>query len=302
MRVFVTGASGFVGSAVVQELLSAGHQVIGLARSEESAQSLTKAGAEVLRGSLEDLDSLKKGAAEADGIIHTAFIHDFSNYIAAAETDKRAIEAIGSVLTGSDRPFVVTGGILGLRTDSNFTTEDDPAPGFPRASEATAMALAEAGVHASVIRLSPSVHDAGDYGFIPILINTARQKGVSAYVGEGSNRWPAVHRLDAARLYRLALEKGAVGARYNAIGDTGIPIREIAEVIGQQLNLPVVSIAPDEAAGHFGWMGRFIAFDNPATSLKTQQQLGWEVTHPGLIDDLNQGDYFDAKEYKALSS
>ena len=286
MKVFVTGASGFIGSAIVQELLTAGHQVVGLARSEESAQALTKARAEVLRGSLEDLDSLKKGAADADGVIHTAFIHDFSQYLAAAETDKQAIEAIGSVLAGSDKPFIVTGGILGLRTDGGFITEDDPAPGFPRASEATAMSLAEAGVHASVIRLPPSVHDAGDYGFVPFIINTARKKGVSAYVGDGNNRWPAVHRLDAAHLFRLALEKGAVGARYNAIGDQGIPVREIAEVIGKQLNLPVVSIAPEEAGNHFDWMGRFIVFDSPATSPKTKEQLGWEPTHPGLLEDL----------------
>ncbi|GAB3705757.1 SDR family oxidoreductase [Spirosoma flavus] len=292
MRVFVTGASGFIGSAIVQELLNAGHQIVGLARSEESAQSLTKAGAEVLRGTLEDLDSLKKGAANADGVIHTAFIHDFSNYVAAAQTDKRAIEAIGSVLAGSDHPFVVTAGILGLRTDGGFITEDDFAPQGGRASEAAAMSQAEAGVRASVIRLPPSVHDAGDYGFVPFIINTARKKGVSAYVGDGNNRWPAVHRLDAAKLFRLALEKGATGARYNAIGDEGIPLREIAEVIGRHLNVPVVSISPEEAASHFDWMSRFITFDSPATCTKTKADLGWEPIHPGLIDDLNQGHYF----------
>lgn len=292
MRVFVTGASGFIGSAIVQELLSAGYQVLGLARSDASAQALTKTGVDVLRGSLEDLDTLKKGATEADGVIHTAFIHDFSNYEAAAATDKRAIETIGAALLGSDRPLIITGGILGVRTDGNVITEADTAPGFPRASEATAMSLAEAGVHAAVIRLPPSVHDAGDYGFVPFLINVARQKGVSAYVGEGTNRWPAIHRLDAAHLFRLALEKGAVGARYNGIGDEGIPVREIAEVIGRQLRLPVVSIPPEEAASHFDWMGRFIVFDSPATSVKTQEQLDWQPTHPGLIDDLNMGHYF----------
>lgn len=292
MRVFVTGASGFIGSAIVQELLNAGHQVVGLARSEESAQSLTRAGAEVLRGSLEDLDRLKKGAADADGVIHTAFIHDFSRYQAAAETDKQAIEAIGSVLAGSDRPLVVTGGILGLRTDGSFATEDDPAPAFPRASETTAMGLAETGVHASVIRLAPSVHDAGDQGFVPFIINTARKTGVSAYVGDGTNRWPAIHRLDAARLFRLALEKGAVGAKYNGISDEGIPVREIADVIGRHLNVPVVSITPGEATGHFDWMGRFITFDSPATNVKTRQQLSWEPTHPGLVEDLEKGHYF----------
>ncbi|CCH51469.1 putative protein C2A9,02 [Fibrisoma limi BUZ 3] len=292
MRVFVTGATGFIGSAIVQELLRTGHQVVGLARSEASAKSLTEAGAEVLLGNLEDLDSLKKGATEADGVIHTAFIHDFANYLAAAETDKRAIETLGSALAGSTRPLVVTGGILGLRNDGVPATEDDPAPGFPRASEATAMSLAEAGVHASVIRLPPSVHDIGDYGFVPYIINTARQKGVSAYAGDGSNRWPAVHRLDAAHLFRLVLEKGTAGSRYNSIGDEGIPVREIAELIGRHLNLPVVSISPEEAVSHFDWMSRFIQFDSPASSEKTREQLGWQPTHPGLIDDLNLGHYF----------
>ncbi len=293
MRVFVTGASGFIGSAIVKELVEAGHQVIGLARSETSAKLLTEAGADVLKGNLEDLNSLKKGAADADGVIHAAFIHDFSNYLAAAEIDKQAIEAIGSVLAGSSRPLVVTGGILGLRTDGGMATEDDPAPSFPRASEATAMSLAEAGVHASVIRLAPSVHDINDYGFVPFIINKAREKGVSAYVRDGSNRWPAIHRLDAARLFRLALEKGAIGSRYNGVDDEGIPVREIADVIGQNLNLPVISLSPEEAAGHFEWMSRFIQFDSPASSQKTRELLGWQPTHVGLIDDLNAGHYFN---------
>lgn len=292
MRVFLTGASGFIGSAIVQELVGAGHQVLGLARSENSAQSLRNSGVEVLVGSLEDLDSLKKGASVTDGVIHTAFIHDFSNYIAAAETDKRAIEAIGSVLAGTDRPLIVTGGILGLRTDGQPTTEDDPAPGFPRASEAAAMSLAAAGVKASVIRLPPSVHDAGDQGFIPYIIQTARKTGVSAYVGQGDNQWPAVHRLDAAQLFRLALEKGNTGYRYNAIGDEGIPVRTIAEMIGKYLNVPVVSISPDEATNHFDWMGRFITFNNPASGAKTKAELGWNPTHIGLLEDL-AAHYFD---------
>ncbi|OIN60159.1 SDR family oxidoreductase [Arsenicibacter rosenii] len=292
MRVFVTGASGFIGSAIVQELIHAGHQVTGLARSAASATALANAGADVLQGSLEDLDSLKKGAAGADGVIHAAFIHDFSNYLAAAETDKKAIEAIGSVLIGSDRPLVVTAGILGIRNDGQLITEDDPAPGFPRASEAAAMALAEAGVRASVIRLPPSVHDQGDYGFVPFIIGMARKHGVSAYVGEGTNRWPAVHRLDAALVFRLALEKGETGRRYNAIGDEGIPVREIAGVIGQYLNLPVASVPAEEAAAHFAWMSRFIMFDSPASAVKTKEQLNWTPLHPGLLDDLNKGHYF----------
>ncbi|GAB3277893.1 SDR family oxidoreductase [Larkinella harenae] len=292
MRVFVTGATGFIGSAIVQELVRSGHQVIGLARSEAAVQALTQNGVVALRGSLEDVDRLKKGAAEADGVIHTAFIHDFSNYGAAAETDKRAIEAIGASLAGSTRPFIVTAGMLGIRADGGYITEDDRASGSLRASETTAMALAEAGVHASVIRLPPSVHDVGDYGFVPFLINTAREKGVSAYVGNGNNHWPAVHRLDAALLFRLALEKGTRGARYHGIGDEGIPVREIAEVIGKQLNLPVVSISPEEADRHFDWMGRFIQFDSLASREKTSERLGWQPVHSGLLEDLNAGHYF----------
>ncbi|GAB3924218.1 SDR family oxidoreductase [Larkinella terrae] len=293
MRVFVTGATGFIGSAIVQELVKAGHQVLGLARSEAALKTLAEAGAEAIKGSLEDLNSLKQGALETDGVIHTAFIHDFSKYAAAAETDKRAIETLGSALNGSGRPLVVTGGILGVRNDGSLITEDDPAPGFPRASETTALSLVESGVPASVIRLPPSVHDAGDYGFVPFLISIARKTGVSAYVGDGSNRWPAVHRLDAARLFRLALEKGTAGSRYNGIGDEGIPVREIAEIIGRQLNLPVVSITPEEAASHFDWMSRFITFDSPASSVKTREQLGWQPTHPGLIEDLSGEAYFN---------
>ncbi|GAB3494340.1 SDR family oxidoreductase [Spirosoma knui] len=293
MRVFVTGASGFVGSAVVQELRAAGHQVIGLARSDASAQALVKAGAEVVRGSLEDLDSLKQGAANADGVIHTAFIHDFSQYEAAGLTDKAAIEAMGSVLAGSNRPLVVTAGTAGLKGTGELITENDPAPADPRVSETIGLAMAVLGVRASVIRLSPSVHDRGDQGFVPTLINIARDKGVSAYVGDGSNRWPAVHRLDAARLFRLALEQGVAGARYHGVADEGIPVRQIAEVIGHHLNLPVVSVSPDEAAGHFGWMSRFIVINSPASSAKTREQLSWQPIHPGLIEDLEIGHYFE---------
>lgn len=288
MKVFVTGASGFIGSAIVKELLEAGHEVTGLARSDESAAAISAAGAEVIKGNLDDLDSLKRGASEADGVIHTAFIHDFSQYAKAADTDKAAIEAIGNVLTGTQKPLLVTGGILGMEKENGFITENIAAPAFPRASEATAFALADAGVNVSVIRLPPSVHDKGDKGFIPFLISIARSKGTAAYIGEGNNRWPAVHRLDAAHLYRLALEKAAKGIRYNAIGDEGIPVRELAEVIGKRLNLPVVSVSPEKAAEYFDWMTRFIAFDSPATSHTTREQLGWQPTHSGLAEDMQQ--------------
>ena len=294
MRVFVTGASGFIGSAIVQELLSAGHQVVGLARSEASASSLAKAGAKVLKGSLEDLESLKRGAADSEAVIHAAFIHDFSKYETAAATDKTAIEAISSALAGTNRPFVVTAGLGGFTPKNRLIDEDDAAPSFPRASETAAIAAADLGVRVSVIRLPPSVHDKGDHGFVPALITIAREKGVSAYVGDGSNVWPAVHRLDAAHLFRLALEKGMSGSRYNGIADEGIPVREIAEVIGRHLNIPVVSISSEEAAGHFGWMSRFIVLNAPSSSLKTREQLGWQPTHPGLIDDVNRH-YFESR-------
>lgn len=293
MRIFVTGATGFVGSAVVQELLNAGHQVLGLARSDASAQSLVDAGAQVHQGSLDDLDSLKRGAADVDGVIHTAFVHDFSAYAAASETDRKAIEAIGSVLVGSDRPFIITSGLAGLSKKSELATEEDNVGPSPRVSEAVALKLADQGLHTMVIRLAASVHDKGDHGFVPTLIDIARQKGVAAYVGDGANRWPAVHRLDAAHLYRLVLEQGKAGGRYHGAADEGISMRDIAAVIGQQLNLPVVSKSPEEAVEHFGWMGRFVSIDMPASSALTQQWLGWQPTHPSLLSDLDHGDYFD---------
>ena len=295
MRVFVTGATGFIGSAIVSELIKAGHRVLGLARSDKGAASLTAAGAEAHRGSLEDLDSLRSGAANSDGVIHTAFIHDFLNYGPAAEADKRAIETLGSALAGSDRPFVVTSGTLLLQRQGPLATEKDESyPNFPRKSEGAGLAMASHGVRVSVVRLPPSVHGDGDHGFVPRLIAIAREKGVSGYVGDGLNRWPAVHRLDAAHLFRLALEKGSAGARYHGVADQGVPFREIAEVIGRRLNVPVVSKSPEEAADHFGWISHFVSIDCPASSDETQQQLGWQPTHASLIPDIDRASYFES--------
>src|SRR6267154_1857321 len=294
MRVFVTGSTGFIGSAVVRELIDAGHEVLGLARSDAAAKSLAAAGARVHRGSLEDLESLRSGATAADGVIHTAFIHDFSNYGPAAEADRRAIETLGGALAGTDRPLIVTSGtLLAQRQGSLATEEDAPNPSFPRKSEEAALALAARGVCASVLGLPPSVHGNGDHGFVPRLISIAREKGVSAFISDGLNRWPAVHRLDAAHLYRLALEKGSLGARYHGVADEGIPIREIAEVIGRHLNVPVVSKSREEAADHFGWIGHFFGIDAPASSALTQERLGWRPVQPGLIADLNAEHYFE---------
>lgn len=298
MKVFVTGATGFIGSAIVQELLGAGHQVTGLARSETSAKALAAAGAEAHLGTLSDLDSLTRAAAASDGVIHTAYGHDFSDMVGAAETDRRAIETVGAALAGSDRPFVVTSGIA-LLTPGRLGTEDDAAdPSSAGAlrvpSEEAALALASQGVRSSIIRLPPSVHGGSDHGFVPALIGIAREKGVAAYLGNGFNRWSAVHRLDAAQLFRLALEKGTAGSRYHGVADEGVPMQEIAAVIGRHLNLPVVSKSPEEAAAHFGWIAHFVGIDCPASSALTRQQLGWEPVQPGLIADLNQPSYFTA--------
>ena len=294
MKIFVTGATGFVGSAVVKELIQAGHQVVGLARNDAGAKSLLTAGANVHRGSLEDLESLHSGATAADGVIHAAFIHDFSNYGPAAEADRRAIETLGGALAGSDRPLVVTSGTLLAHPQGSLATEQDAAdPSSPRKSEEAALALAARGVRASVLRLPASVHGNGDHGFVPRLIGIAREKGVSAFIGDGLNRWPAVHRLDAAHLYRLVLEKSAVGARYHGVADEGIPIREIAEVIGRHLNVPVVSKSREQAADHFGWIALFLGMDGPASSAQTQERLGWRPVQPGLIADLKAEHYFE---------
>ncbi len=297
MRVFLTGANGFIGSTIVHDLITAGHQVLGLTRSDAGAKSLIDAGAQAHRGDLEDLESLRSGAAMSDGVIHTAFDHDFSKFAANCEMDRRAIEALGSALEGSGRPLVVTSG-TGLVAPGRLVTEDDiPAPGatsFPRVSEQTADSVAARGVRASVVRL-PQVHDRFKQGLVTFMIAAAREKGVSAFVGDGHNRWPAVHRLDAAPLYRLALEKGSAGARYHAVAEEGVTLREIAEAIGRGLKVPVVSKSREEAGQHFGFLGFFAGADCPASSALTQERLGWRPTaQPGLVDDLDHMRYFEA--------
>ncbi len=294
MRVFLTGATGFIGSAIVRELLTAGHQVLGFARSDSAANSLIAAGAQVHRGDLEDLESLRRGAAASDGVIHTAFIHDFSKFKANCETDRHAIEAIGSALAGSDRPLIVTSG-TGLLPPGRLAIEENvPASSsIPRvASEEAAASVAARDVRVSVVRLPPSVHGTSDHGFVPTLISIARQKGVSAYIGDGLNRWPAVHRLDAAHLYKLVLGKRSAAARYHGVAEEGVTMRAIAEAIGAGLGVPVRSLGEDEAGAHFDWMAHFVALDNPSSSALTRDALGWSPKESGLLMDMKESGYF----------
>jgi nucleoside-diphosphate-sugar epimerase len=304
MRVFVTGASGHIGSLVVPELLEAGHEVTGLARSDKSAAALAAAGAKVHRGTLDDLDGLRAAAAAADGVVHLAYNHGpmlAGNFVDAATLDLRAVQTMGAALDGSAKPFVVTSGTLLLataglgRTGTEADAVDTGEPPRPRvASENAAVALAEHGVRSSVIRLAPTVHGPADaHGFVTRLIAIARDNGASAYVGDGSNRWPAVHERDAARLYRLALEAAPAGSRLHGAADEGVPFRDIAEAIGRRLNRPAVSIPAEQADAHFGWLGGLVTLDNPTSSATTQELLNWQPVHPGLIADLNEGHYFD---------
>jgi nucleoside-diphosphate-sugar epimerase len=294
MRVFVTGATGFIGTAVVKELIGAGHQVLGLTRSDAGAEAVARAGAEVHRGDLNDVESLRSGAAKTDAVIHTAFIHDFSRFLENCETDRRAIEAMGDVLVGSARHLIITSGTgMGNAAPGQPSTEDYVNFSHPNprvASEQAGVSVADRGVSVSVMRL-PQVHDPVKQGLITYAVNIAREKGVAAYVGDGRNRWPAVHISDAARLYRLAVEKGKAGRRYHAVAEEGVPVRDIAEVIGQGLKVPVVSLTAEEASAHFGWLAQFVGYDMPASSALTQEWLGWHPTGPGLITDLKKMRY-----------
>lgn len=294
MRVFVTGATGFIGKAIVQELLSSGHQVLGLARSEAAAKNLIAAGAAVHPGDLEDLASLQSGASQADGVIHAGFIHDFTRFNEVCQIDYKAIKAMGAALAGTDRPLIVTSGTA-LINPGKMATEDTPVPAnptWPRISEKAADELSAAGVHTAIVRLSPVVHGDGDqHGFIPILFGVARQKGVAAFVGDGQNRWNAVHRLDAARLFRLALEKSLAGARYHGSAEEAITLRSIAEQIGQQLSIPTKSIDKKDAEAHFGWFAQMALADSPASSQITQRSLEWHPAQPTLFQDIENGIY-----------
>jgi nucleoside-diphosphate-sugar epimerase len=307
MHVFVTGASGWIGSAVVPELLGAGHQVTGLARSDASAAALTAAGVQVQRGTLDDLDTLGSIAAASDGVIHLAFKHDLAftgDFQGAADADRRAVEAFGEALAGSDKPFLIASGTLGLSVGRLATEQDGHGDGSdtagwgsgPETRRGTAeltLSFADRGVRSSVVRLPPTNHGDGDNGFMATLVAIARDKGVAGYLGDGANRWPAVHRLDSAHLFRLALENAPAGSTLHAVADEGVPIRAVAEVIGRHLSVPTASIAPEDAAAHFSWMAGFIGADSPASSTLTRELLDWHPTQPGLLADLDKGHYFD---------
>jgi nucleoside-diphosphate-sugar epimerase len=306
MRVFVTGASGWIGSAVVPELIGAGHQVTGLARSDASAAALAAAGAEVQRGTIDDIDVLRSAAAASDGVIHLAFKHDIAfsgGFQEAAASDRRAVETFGEVLAGSDRPFLIASGTLGLSVGRPATERDGHDAGEARDAMAEGartrwetservLSFASRGVRSSIVRLPPTNHGYGDNGFMAALVGIARDKGVSGYIGDGTNRWPAVHRLDSAHLFRLALDKAPAGSTLHAVADEGVPIRDIAEVIGRHLNVPVVSISPEDAGQHFTWLAGFLGLDSPASGTLTRELLGWQPAQPGLIDDLDKGHYF----------
>jgi nucleoside-diphosphate-sugar epimerase len=295
VRIFVTGATGWIGSAVVPELLNAGYQVLGLARSDAAAASVVALGAGVHRGDLDDLDGLCAAATASDGVIHLGYNHDFSRMEAAAHTDLAVINTIGAALEGTDRPFVIASGVLGLASDRAATEQDMPDPSVhPRiAGVQAALSFATRGVRPSSVRFAPTVHGRGDHGFIATLVSIARDKGVSGYINDGDNRWPAVHRLDAAKLVRLALDNAPAGTAVHATAEEGVPTRTIAEAIGRGLDLPVVSIPADQASDHFGWIGRFFGTDSRASSAATQQLFGWNPVHPGLIADLDAGHYFE---------
>jgi len=314
MRIFVTGASGWIGSAVVPELLGAGHQVVGLARSDASAAALAAAGAEVQRGTLDDLDTIGSAAAASDGVIHLAFKHELAftgDFQGAADADRRAIETFGDALAGSDRPFVLASGLLGVAPGRLATERDgheaDPAvaslmgggPEVRHANAELALSLAARGVRSSIVRLPPTNHGDGDNGFMAFLVAIAREKGASGYIGDGANRWPAVHRLDSARLFKLAVEKAPAGSTLHAVADEGVPLRDVAEVISRHLQVPVSAISPEDAGEHFGWIGAVVAMDAPASGAITRELMGWEPTRPGLIADLEQGHYFQAVQAAA---